>query len=82
MVVDGSFFDELSRIKFYNYILFNLEGYVVLCCIVFMEDENLWVYEGVIGSLEKVWVFMFLYIKDKFEWIKLLDVEYFDELLI
>lgn len=82
MAADGSFPDELSRTKPYNYTLFNLEGYAVLCRIASTKEENLWAYEGATGSLEKAWAFMLPYIKDKSEWIKPPDVEHFDELPI
>jgi hypothetical protein len=82
MAANGSFPDELSRTKPYNYTLFNLEGYAVLCQIASTEKENLWTYETEKGSLEKAWSFMVPYIKDKSTWIKPPDVQHFDELPI
>ncbi len=82
MAEDGSFPDELSRTKPYNYTLFNLEGYSTLCQIASSEKDNLWNYEGKNGSLRKAWAFMVPYIKDKSQWIKPPDVQHFDELPI
>ncbi len=82
MAEDGSFPDELSRTKPYNYTLFNLEGYAVLCQIASTEKENLWKYETPKGSLEKAWNFMIPYIRNKNNWIKPPDIQHFDELPI
>lgn len=82
MAKDGSFPDEMSRTKPYNYTLFNLEGYSVLCQIASSEKENLWEYKSENGSLEKAWKFMVPYMKDKSKWIKPPDVQHFDELPI
>ncbi|HKK73480.1 MAG TPA: alginate lyase family protein [Saprospiraceae bacterium] len=78
----GAFPDELSRTKPYNYTLFNLEGYAVLARIASTEEDNLWKYETPKGSLYEAFQFMFPYIKDKSEWIKAPDVQYFDQLPI
>jgi len=82
MATDGRFPDELSRTKPYNYTLFNLEGYSVLCQIASSEEDNLWKYESQNGSLEQAWNFMMPFIKDKSNWIKSPDVQHFDELPI
>ncbi|MEO1449749.1 MAG: alginate lyase family protein [Bacteroidota bacterium] len=79
---DGSFPDELSRTKPYNYSLFNLEGYAVLCHIASSEKDNLWQYAGPNGSLRKAWEFMVPFMKHKENWIKPPDVQHFDELPI
>ncbi|MEM6965724.1 MAG: alginate lyase family protein [Bacteroidota bacterium] len=82
MAADGSFPDELSRTKPYNYSLFNLEGYATLCAIASTEEDNLWTYESNNGSFEKAWQFMVPFLKDKSTWIKPPDVQHFDELPI
>ena len=82
MAADGSFPDEIKRSKPYNYTLFNLEGYAVLCQIASTDTENLWFYEGENGSIQKAWHFMMPYVKDKSTWIKPPDVQHFDELPI
>ncbi len=82
MAEDGSFPDELSRTKPYNYTLFNLEGYSVLCQIASSENENLWKYKSEKGTLEAAWKFMVPYIKDKSSWIKPPDLQYYEELPI
>ena len=82
MAADGSFPDELSRTKPYNYTLFNLEGYAVLCQIASTEKENLWNFKSQNGRFEKALNFMVPYMKDKSKWIKPPDVQYFDELPI
>ncbi len=82
MAEDGSFPDELSRTKPYNYSLFNLEGYSVLCHIASTEKENLWDYQSKNGSLEQAWSFMLPYLKDKSKWIRRPDIQHFDELPI
>jgi hypothetical protein len=82
MAPDGSFPEEMERTKPYNYTLFNLEGYTVLCELASTPSENLWVYEGPNGSIRKAWDFMLPYVKDKSTWIKPPDVQYFDELPI
>ncbi|MEM9822258.1 MAG: alginate lyase family protein [Bacteroidota bacterium] len=82
MAKDGSFPEELSRTKPYNYSLFNLEGYAVLCQIASTKEDNLWNFESENGRFEKAWTFMLPYIKDKSNWIKAPDVQYFDELPI
>lgn len=78
----GTFPDELSRTKPYNYTLFNLEGYAVLAHIASTEEDNLWAYETEKGSLIQAFQFMFPYIKDKSQWIRPPDVQHFDELPI
>jgi len=82
MAGDGSFPDEMSRTKPYNYTLFNLEGYSVLCQIASTEKDNLWKYESKNGRFEKAWKFIIPYMKDKSKWIKPPDVQHFDELPI
>lgn len=82
MSVDGSFPDELERTKPYNYTLFNLEGYAVICELASTEEENLWNYEGKSGTLRKAFDFMLPYIRNKSNWIKPPDVSHFDEIPI
>ncbi|WP_367391273.1 alginate lyase family protein [Lewinella sp. LCG006] len=82
MAPDGSFPEEMERTKPYNYSLFNLEGYAVLCELASTPTENLWMYEGPNGSIRKAWDFMLPYVKDKSTWIKPPDVQHFDELPI
>lgn len=82
MAKDGSFPEELERTKPYNYTLFNLEGYAVLCQIASSKEFDLWHYEGPNGSLGKAWQFMKPYLVDKSSWIKAPDVQHFDELPI
>ncbi|MEL6942060.1 MAG: alginate lyase family protein, partial [Bacteroidota bacterium] len=82
MTADGSFPDEMNRTKPYNYTLFNLEGYAVLCQIASTEKDNLWTFETENGSLKKTWDFMMPYIQDKSKWMKPPDIQYFDQLPI
>ncbi|MEM8524767.1 MAG: alginate lyase family protein [Bacteroidota bacterium] len=82
MTTDGSFPDEMERTKPYNYSLFNLEGYSVICQIASRPENNLWEYETENGTLEKAWAFMLPYVQDKSTWIRPPDVQYFDELPI
>ena len=82
MAADGSFPDELKRSKPYNYSLFNLEGYAVICQIASTEKENLWLYKGKNGSIEKAWKYMLPFIENKSTWPKPPDVQHFDELPI
>lgn len=82
MATDGSFPDELSRTKPYNYSLFNLEGYAVLCQLASTKENNLWEYETEKGSFKKAWTFMTPFMQDKSNWIKPPDVQHFDELPI
>ena len=58
MANDGGFPDELERTKPYNYTLFNLEGYALLCEIASSPSQNLWTYEGENGSIRKAWAFI------------------------
>jgi len=82
MAADGSFPDEMARTKPYNYSLFNLEGYSVLCQIASSKEDNLWEYETEDGNLQKAWEFMIPYVEDKSTWMKAPDVQYFDQLPI
>ncbi|MEN0051402.1 MAG: alginate lyase family protein, partial [Bacteroidota bacterium] len=82
MAENGSFPDELKRTKPYNYSLFNLEGYSILCQLASTETDNLWEYETEKGSFEKAWAFMVPYMQDKSNWIKAPDVQHFEELPI
>jgi hypothetical protein len=82
MDTDGSFPDELERTKPYNYSLFNLEGYAVLCQLASSEGNNLWTYEGPNGSIKKAFDFMVPFMADKSTWIKEPDIEHFDEIPI
>jgi hypothetical protein len=82
MAADGGFPEELERTKPYNYTLFNLEGYAVLCELASTPTENLWTYAGPNGSIRKAWEFMLPYINDKSSWPKPSDVQHFDELPI
>ncbi|MEM9888384.1 MAG: alginate lyase family protein [Bacteroidota bacterium] len=82
MAADGSFPDELSRTKPYNYSLFNLEAYAVLCQLAATPTDNLWEYESEKGSFQKAWTFMVPYMQDKSTWIKAPDVQHFEELPI
>lgn len=82
MATDGSFPDELSRTKPYNYTLFNLEGYAVLAQIASSPEENLWYWEAEHGSLHKAWHFMLPFVQDKSTWAYPPDVQYFNDLPI
>lgn len=82
MAADGGFPDELERTKPYNYTLFNLEGYAVLCAIASTPAQNLWHYEGKNGSIQKAWNFMVPYIKDKGSWQRPPDIQYFEQIPI
>ncbi len=82
MADDGGFPEELERTKPYNYTLFNLEGYSVLCEIASTPTDNLWTYEGEHGSFRKAWNFMLPFIGDKTDWSYPPDVQYFDQLPI
>ncbi len=81
MADDGSFPDELSRTKPYNYSLFNLEGYAVLCELA-SDQGDLWNYEGEHGSVKKAFDYMLPYIEDKSRWTFPPDVSHFDEIPI
>ena len=82
MADDGGFPEELGRTKPYNYTLFNLEGYAVLCHLASTPAENLWTYEGANGSIRKAWEFMLPFIRDKSSWTYPPDVQYYDQLPI
>jgi hypothetical protein len=82
MAADGGFPEELERTKPYNYTLFNLEGYAMLCEVASTPTHNLWTYEGEHGSIRKAWAFMLPFIKDKAGWQRPPDVQYFDQLPI
>ena len=82
MASDGSFPDELKRTKPYNYSLFNLEGYAILCHLASSPEDNLWTYEGKTGSIVKAFDFMMPYINDKSKWIKAPDISHYDEIPI
>ena len=82
MADDGGFPEELGRTKPYNYTLFNLEGYAVLCHLASTPAENLWTYEGTNGSIRKAWKFMLPFIRDKSSWTYPPDVQYYDQLPI
>lgn len=82
MDADGTFPEEMGRTKPYNYTLFNLEGYAVLCELASTETDNLWVYEGANGSIRKAWEFMLPYVADKGSWMKPPDIQHFDQLPI
>jgi len=78
---EGTFPEELSRTKPYNYTLFNLEGYAVLCEMA-SNNKDLWYYEGSQGSIEKAFVNMIPFIADKSKWTLPPDVTHFDEIPI
>lgn len=78
----GTFPEEMGRTKPYNYTLFNLEGYAILCELASTDKENLWMYEGENGSIRKAWDFMIPYIENKDSWIKSPDIQYYDQLPI
>lgn len=82
MAADGSFPDELSRTKPYNYSLFNIEGYAIVAYFASTENENLWNYEGETGSLQKSIDFMLPFVENKEAWPYTKDVSHFDELPI
>lgn len=82
MADEGGFPEELERTKPYNYTLFNLEGYSVLCHLASTSAQNLWTYEGEYGSLRKAWDFMLPFIKDKSTWQRPPDIQYFDQIPI
>lgn len=82
MADDGGFPDELERTKPYNYTLFNLEGYALLCEIASTPAQDLWTYEGEHGSIRKAWDFMLPFIKDKASWQRPPDIQYFDQIPI
>ncbi len=82
MAVDGSFPEELDRTKPYNYSLFNLEGYAILCHIATSDKENLWEYEGKNGSIRKAFEYMTPFVNDKSSWPKPPDVSHFNEIPI
>ena len=78
----GSFPDELSRTKPYNYSLFNIEGYAIIAYFASTAEDNLWKYSGGTGSLQNAIDFMVPYIVNKSEWPYTKDVSHFDELPI
>lgn len=78
----GTFPEEMGRTKPYNYTLFNLEGYAVLCELASTKEENLWTYAGANGSIRKAWDFMVPYVENKDNWMKPPDVQYYDQLPI
>jgi hypothetical protein len=80
MANDGSFPLELARTKPYIYTLFNLEAFSVLAEAASTSGENLWIYQGQNGGLQKAWNFMSPFISNKSTWIKAPDVMYFDQI--
>jgi hypothetical protein len=80
MEVDGSFPDELSRTKPYNYSLFNLEGFAILCESASDREHDLWNEVGPKGTIKKAFEFMSPYIYDKASWTKKPDIQHFEEI--
>jgi hypothetical protein len=79
MAADGSFPLELKRTKPYNYSLFNLEGFAILCQILSTPDDDLWNFTLADGrNMKKGMEFMYPYIDDKTTWPYAKDVMHFD----
>jgi hypothetical protein len=81
---DGSFPEETKRTKPYNYSLFNLEGFTLMCMISkqMPQQANLWNYSTPNGSLKSAWTFMSPFLIDKSKWPFPKDVQYADDLPI
>ncbi len=77
---DGSFPLELIRTKPYGYSLFNLDAMAMVCQILSIPEDNLWIFKLPDGrSMNKAMEFMFSFIQDKSKWHYPPDVMYFDE---
>ena len=74
---DGSFPLELARTKPYNYSLFNLDAFAIVCQTLSVPGDNLWAFELPDGrGMRKAMEFMFPYIADKSRWPHKSDVQY------
>jgi hypothetical protein len=84
LATNGSFPEETKRSKPYNYSLFNLEGFTLMCIISELNPThiNLWNYNSKNGSIAKAWHYMTPYIIDKSTWPFPPDVQYYDDLPI
>jgi hypothetical protein len=79
MAEDGSFPEELSRTKPYNYSLFNIEAFGTIAVI--LNEKSFWNYVSPQGkSIKLGFDFIFPFIKDKSKWNFKKDVAHFDEL--
>ncbi|MFH0988863.1 MAG: alginate lyase family protein [bacterium] len=79
MAADGSFPLELKRTKPYNYSIFNLEGFAVICQILSTPVDNLWKFTLSDGrNMQRGMKFLFPYLADKTKWPFAKDVMHFD----
>jgi len=79
MAADGSFPLELKRTKPYNYSLFNLEGFAIICQILSTPDDNLWTFSTPDGRcMRKGMEFLYPYIADKSAWPYAKDIMHCD----
>ncbi len=81
MAADGSFPLELSRTKPYNYSIFNLEGFTLICRILSTPSDDLWHFTLPDGrGLARAMSFMVPYMSDKSRWPFPPDVLHFEDL--
>lgn len=79
MAQDGSFPLELKRTKPYNYSLFNLEAFCLICQVLSDQQHDLWGYTLPDGrNMKKGLEFIYPYILDKKSWPYPPDVMYFE----
>lgn len=79
MAADGSFPLELKRTKPYNYSLFNLEAYLLMCQFLSDAKHNVWEFQLADGrSIKKAMEFMYPFIKDKKSWNRPPDLMYYE----
>ncbi len=79
MAADGSFPLELKRTKPYNYSLFDLEGFAIICQTLSTPGDDLWNFTLPDGrNMRKGMAFMYPYIADKTTWPFAKDVMHFD----
>jgi hypothetical protein len=79
MALDGSFPLELKRTKPYNYSIFNLEGFALICRILSTPQDNLWLCATADGrTMKKAMDFLYPFILKKSAWPYPKDVMHFE----
>lgn len=79
MARDGSFPEELSRTKPYNYSIFVVDNLASICQALSTPEDDLWEYEDSEGrSMKKAVTFLLPYLLDKSLWPYPPDVMHFD----
>jgi hypothetical protein len=79
MATDGSFPLELKRTKPYNYSIFNLEGFAIICQILSTPNDDLWNFTIPDGrNMHKAMEFLYPYLADKSKWPYPKDVMHFE----